>query len=370
MSVETAKETRSFETEARQLLDLMIHSLYSNKDVFLRELISNASDACDKLRFEALSDESLYEGDGELDIHVDYDDKARTITVRDNGIGMSREEIVEHLGTIAKSGTRQFFEALTGDQAKDSELIGQFGVGFYSSFMVADRITVTSRRAGLPRDEGVRWESSGEGDFTVETVEAPKRGTRVVLHLRDGEEENGFLDGSRLRAIVHRFSDHISFPVKMLKQGDDEKGEEIVNSATAIWTRAKQEISDEEYSEFYKHIAHDFAQSRGGESRVHVAVVHSEARALRPLGSQRAPGRQSLCAPGVHHGRCRAAHTCVPALRARRDRFRRPAPERFPRDSATEPPDRRYTRGVGEKDTRSACQARQRRQGKILRVLA
>jgi molecular chaperone HtpG len=258
MSVETAKETHSFETEARQLLDLMIHSLYSNKDVFLRELISNASDAADKLRFEALSDESLYEGDGELAIHVDYDEKARTITVRDNGIGMSREEIIEHLGTIAKSGTRQFFEALTGDQAKDSELIGQFGVGFYASFMVADRITVTSRRAGLPRTEGVRWESSGEGDFTVETVEVPKRGTRVVLHLREGEDQDGYLDGARLRSIVHRYSDHISFPVKMLKQGEDEKGEETVNTATAIWTRNKQDISDQEYNEFYKHIAHDF----------------------------------------------------------------------------------------------------------------
>jgi len=258
MTVETAKETRSFQTEARQLLDLMIHSLYSNKEVFLRELISNASDACDKLRFEALSDESLYEGDGELGIHVDFDEKARTITVRDNGVGMSREEIVENLGTIAKSGTRQFLEALTGDQARDSELIGQFGVGFYASFMVADRITVTSRRAGFPRDEGVRWESSGEGDFTVETVEAPKRGTRVVLHLREGEDEDGFLDGSRLRAIVHRYSDHISFPVTMMKLGEEETGEETVNTATAIWTRAKQEISDEEYNEFYKHIAHDF----------------------------------------------------------------------------------------------------------------
>jgi molecular chaperone HtpG len=258
MSVETAKETRSFETEARQLLDLMIHSLYSNKDVFLRELISNASDAADKLRFEALSDESLYEGDGELGIHVAHDEKARTITVRDNGIGMSRDEIIENLGTIAKSGTRQFFEALTGDQAKDSELIGQFGVGFYASFMVADRITVTSRRAGLPRGEGVRWTSSGEGDFTVETVEVPKRGTRVVLHLREGEDQDGYLDGSRLRSIVHRYSDHISFPVKMLKQGEDETGEETVNTATAIWTRAKQEITDEEYNEFYKHIAHDF----------------------------------------------------------------------------------------------------------------
>ena len=258
MSVETAKETRSFQTEARQLLDLMIHSLYSNKEVFLRELISNSSDACDKLRFEALSDESLYEGDGELTIHVEYDEKARTITVRDNGIGMNREEVIENLGTIAKSGTSQFFESLTGDQAKDSELIGQFGVGFYASFMVADRITVITRRAGMARDEGVRWESGGEGDFTVETVEAPKRGTRVVLHLREGEDQDGFLDASRLRSVVHRYSDHISFPVKMVKQGEDETGEETVNTATAIWTRSKAQISDEEYSEFYKHIAHDF----------------------------------------------------------------------------------------------------------------
>ena len=258
MTVETAKETRHFQTEARQLLDLMIHSLYSNKEVFLRELISNASDACDKLRFEALSDETLYESDGDLGIHVDFDEKARTITVRDNGIGMSREEIIEHLGTIAKSGTRQFLDALTGDQAKDSELIGQFGVGFYASFMVADRITVTSRRAGLARDEGVRWESSGEGDFTVESVEVAKRGTRVVLHLREGEDEDGFLDGARLRTIVNRYSDHISFPVRMLKQGEDETGEETVNTATAIWMRSKQDISDEEYNEFYKHIAHDF----------------------------------------------------------------------------------------------------------------
>ncbi len=258
MSVETAKETRSFQTEARQLLDLMIHSLYGNKEVFLRELISNASDACDRLRFDALSDESLYEGDGELAIHVEHDEKARTITVRDNGIGMNREEIIENLGTIAKSGTRQFFEALTGDQAKDSELIGQFGVGFYASFMVADRITVITRRAGMGRDEGVRWESDGEGDFTVETVEAPKRGTRVILHLRDGEDENEFLDASRLTSVVHRYSDHISFPVKMLKQGEGETGEETVNTATAIWTRNKAQITEEEYSEFYKHIAHDF----------------------------------------------------------------------------------------------------------------
>jgi len=258
MSVETAKETHSFQTEARQLLDLMVHSLYSHKEVFLRELISNASDACDKLRFEALSDDSLFEGDGGLAIHVEFDAKARTITVRDNGIGMSRDEIVENLGTIAKSGTRQFLEALSGDQARDSELIGQFGVGFYASFMVADRITVTSRRAGLLRDEGVCWESSGEGDFTVETLEVPKRGTRVTLHLREGEDEDAYLDGARLRGIVHRYSDHISFPVKMPKQGEDETGEETINTATALWTRSKQDISDEEYNAFYKHIAHDF----------------------------------------------------------------------------------------------------------------
>jgi len=256
MSVETAKETRGFETEVKQLLGLMVHSLYSNKEIFLRELISNASDAADKLRFEALSDESLYEGDGELAIHVDYDSKARTISVRDNGIGMSREEIVENLGTIAKSGTREFFEALTGDKAKDAELIGQFGVGFYSSFVVADRVTVTSRRAGLLRAEGVRWESTGEGEYTVETVDVPKRGTKVVLHLREGEDD--LLDGHRLRAIIRRYSDHISFPIRMMREGEDEKGEETVNTATALWTRAKHEIPQEEYDEFYKHVAHDY----------------------------------------------------------------------------------------------------------------
>jgi molecular chaperone HtpG len=256
MSVETGKETRGFETEVRQLLDLMIHSLYSNKEIFLRELISNASDAADKLRFEALSDDSLYEGQGDLEVHVGVDEKARTITVRDNGIGMSREEVVENLGTIAKSGTRQFFEALTGDQARDAELIGQFGVGFYSSFIVADRIVVTSRRAGLGREDGVRWESAGEGEYSVETVEVAKRGTKVVLHLREGVDE--FLDGTRLRDIIRRYSDHISIPIRMLKQGDDETGEETVNTATALWTRAKHEIGDEEYNEFYKHVAHDF----------------------------------------------------------------------------------------------------------------
>ena len=261
MSESAVKETHGFQTEVRQLLDLMIHSLYSNKDIFLRELISNGSDAADKLRFAALSDESLYEGDGELGIQVAYDKTARTITVRDNGIGMGHQEVIDHLGTIARSGTREFFEALTGDQSKDAQLIGQFGVGFYSCFIVADRVTVTTRRAGLGAEEGARWESTGEGDFTVERLEVPKRGTEVVLHLREGEDE--FLDGYRLRSIVKRYSDHISLPILMDKEGDeegDEAGEETVNTATALWTRAKNEIDENEYGEFYKHVAHDFEE--------------------------------------------------------------------------------------------------------------
>lgn len=265
MTESQAKETHGFQTEVRQLLDLMIHSLYSNKEIFLRELISNASDAADKLRFEALSNESLYEGDGDLEIRVGYDRNARTITVRDNGVGMSYQEIIDNLGTIAKSGTRQFFEALTGDQAKDAQLIGQFGVGFYSSFIVADRVTVTSRRAGVGPEGGVRWESTGEGEFSVEHVEVPKRGTEVVLHLREGEDQ--FLDGFRLRSIIKRFSDHISLPILMQKEGEEE-GEETVNSATALWTRAKHEITENEYHEFYKHVAHDFEDP--------LAYVHSK----------------------------------------------------------------------------------------------
>jgi len=256
MSVETRPETRDFQTEVRQLLDLMIHSLYSNKEIFLRELISNASDAADKLRFAALQNDSLYEGDIELKIRVEYDKKQKTISVIDNGIGMSRDEIIEHLGTIAKSGTRQFFESLTGDQSKDAQLIGQFGVGFYSAFIVAEKVEVTSHRAGLPRTEGVRWTSTGEGEYTVETVDRPKRGTKVVLYLRNEAKE--FLDGFRLRSIIKRYSDHISLPIVMPAEGKDEKGDETVNSATALWTRNKKDIKEEEYHEFYKHVAHDF----------------------------------------------------------------------------------------------------------------
>ena len=258
------KETLGFQAEVKQLLQLMIHSLYSNKEIFLRELISNASDACDKLRFEALNDAGLYGDDAELKIRVSFDKEARTITISDNGIGLSREEAVAHLGTIAKSGTREFFSALTGDQAKDAHLIGQFGVGFYSSFIVADRVSVVSRRAGLPADQAVRWESAGEGDFSVEQVEKAGRGTDVTLHLREGEDE--FLSSWKLRSIIRKYSDHITLPIVMKKEEwNQEKGEQVVsaedetvNQASALWVRPKSEISDEQYKEFYKHVAHDF----------------------------------------------------------------------------------------------------------------
>ena len=250
------KEKLGFQTEVRQLLSLMIHSLYSNKEIFLRELISNASDAADKLRFEALSDDGLFEGEGELQIRLAFDKEARTVTITDNGIGMSRQEVIDNIGTIAKSGTRQFFEALTGDAAKDAELIGQFGVGFYSAFIVADRVTLITRRAGVGRDEGVRWESDGEGEYTVETVDRARRGTQVVLHLREDQDE--FLDGHRLRHVVGKYSDHISLPIIMDKEGEEEKSEETINSATALWTKSKSDITQDEYDEFYKHVSHDF----------------------------------------------------------------------------------------------------------------
>jgi molecular chaperone HtpG len=258
MSVDTQKETLEFQTEVKQLLNLMIHSLYSNKEIFLRELISNGADACDKLRFEALGNDSLYESDTSQRIRVDYDKEARTITISDNGIGMSRDEVVDNIGTIAKSGTRQFFESLTGDQARDSQLIGQFGVGFYSSFIVADKVTLTTRRAGLAANQGARWISSGDGRYTLETCEKPQRGTEIVLHLRDDEDE--FLDGFRLRSIIRKYSDHIPLPIEMRVEGDKEKQEEYeaINKASALWKRPRKDITEEEYREFYKHVAHDF----------------------------------------------------------------------------------------------------------------
>lgn len=262
MTVEAHKETLGFQTEIKQLLDLMIHSLYSNKEIFLRELISNGSDAADKLRFEALSDDALYEGDADLKIWVNVDKDARTITVRDNGIGMSREEVVENIGTIAKSGSQNFFKALTGDDAKDSQLIGQFGVGFYSSFIVADKVTLLTRRAGLEPSHGVKWDSSGEGSYSIETVERQTHGTEVTLHLRSDEDE--FLSDYRLHGVIKKYSDHITLPIIMPKVTTDDKKdettieEEVVNTAKALWTRSKTEITDEEYTEFYKHVAHDF----------------------------------------------------------------------------------------------------------------
>ncbi|WP_411832627.1 molecular chaperone HtpG [Pseudoxanthomonas mexicana] len=263
MTVETRKETLGFQTEVKQLLHLMIHSLYSNKEIFLRELVSNAADAADKLRFEALTRPELLEGGGDLRIRIDYDASARTLTIEDNGIGMSREEAVAHLGTIAKSGTADFLSRLSGDQKKDAGLIGQFGVGFYSAFIVADRVDVYSRRAGLPAAEGVHWSSAGEGQFEVATVDRPERGTRIVLHLKDGEE--GFADGWKLRGIVKKYSDHIALPIEMRREsaGEDKDAPaepewETVNRASALWTRPRNEIEDEEYREFYKHIAHDF----------------------------------------------------------------------------------------------------------------
>ncbi len=264
MTVEAHKETLGFQTEVKQLLHLMIHSLYSNKEIFLRELISNAADACDKLRFEALSDDALYEGGKELAIRVSFDKEARTVTVADNGIGMSRQEVIDNIGTIAKSGTRQFLEALTGDQARDAHLIGQFGVGFYSSFIVADRVSLVTRRAGLQAEHGVRWESNGEGEFSIETVTQEIHGTEVTLHLREGMDE--FLDGWRLRSIIRKYSDHIPLPILMLKEKYGEEAEqqpdedETVNKASALWTRPKDEISEEEYKEFYKHVGHDFEE--------------------------------------------------------------------------------------------------------------
>ncbi len=269
------KETLGFQAEVRQLLQLMIHSLYSNPEIFLRELISNGSDAADKLRYEALDHPEFYEGDPDLAIRVAFDKDARTITVSDNGIGMSHDEVITHIGTIAKSGTREFFASLSGDQAKDAQLIGQFGVGFYSSFIVADRVTLTTRRAGLGAGEGVRWESAGEGDYTIEYCSRPQRGTEIVLHLREGNDE--LLSRWRLSAIVRKYSDHIPLPILMRKEVWDEEAkgyrttdeDETVNQASALWARPKQDITAEQYDEFYKHVAHD---SEAPLAHVHAKV--------------------------------------------------------------------------------------------------
>jgi molecular chaperone HtpG len=258
-----SQETMSFQAEVKQLLHLMIHSLYSNKEIFVRELVSNASDATDKLRFEAIGNPILLEGDGELAIKITFDQAARTISITDNGIGLSRDEAIQHLGTIAKSGTKEFFQKLSGDQQKDATLIGQFGVGFYSAFIVADKVTVESRRAGLPITEGIRWESAGDGEFSIAGIERPERGTTITLHLREGEDE--FLSAWRLKSIIRKYSDHISLPIRMLKEEwDGDKNEmrqtdewESVNQASALWTRPKGDITDDQYISFYQHVSHD-----------------------------------------------------------------------------------------------------------------
>ena len=263
-STGSTKETLGFQAEVKQLLQLMIHSLYSNKEIFLRELISNASDAADKLRFEALSNSALYGDDSDLKIRISFNKAVRTLTVSDNGIGMSRDEVITNVGTIAKSGTREFFQSLSGDQARDANLIGQFGVGFYSAFIVADRVTLVTRRAGDAPDQGVRWESEGAGEYTVEAMEKASRGTDIILHLREAEDE--FLDDMRLQGLIRRYSDHIAIPIAMQKlEWNEEKKETVgtgleatVNQASALWARSKNDISEEQYQEFYKHVAHDF----------------------------------------------------------------------------------------------------------------
>jgi molecular chaperone HtpG len=303
MTTETKQETLGFQTEVKQLLQLMIHSLYSNKEIFLRELISNASDAAEKLRFEALSNADLYENDGDLRIRVSADEENNTITIEDNGIGMSRDEVIEHLGTIAKSGTASFLQNLTGDAAKDSQLIGQFGVGFYSAFIVADQVDLYTRRAGLDAAEGVHWSSKGEGEFDIATIDKPERGTRIVMTLKEDAKE--FASDWRLRSLVTKYSDHIAMPVQMEKQpmpaeGEDESSNdapeiETVNSATALWTKNKSEITEEEYKNFYQHVSHDFqepiswAHNRVEGNLEYTSLLYLPSKAPYDLWNREAP---------------------------------------------------------------------------------
>ena len=293
MSTETGRETLGFQTEVRQLLKLMIHSLYSNKEIFLRELISNASDAADKLRFEALAVPDLLGEDTELGISIESDKDNNTITVVDNGIGMSRDELVEHLGTIARSGTSEFLQQMTGDQKKDAQLIGQFGVGFYSTFIVADKVVVESRRAGLPADESVRWESDGQGEFTVENIERSERGTAVTLHLKEGESE--FAEPLRIENLIRTYSDHIAFPVTLASATEKDQEPRVVNAATALWTRSRSEIDADEYKEFYKHLSHDFSDpltwshNRVEGKREYTSLLYIPANAPFDLWNRDAP---------------------------------------------------------------------------------
>jgi molecular chaperone HtpG len=293
VSTATSRETLGFQTEVRQLLKLMIHSLYSNKEIFLRELISNASDAADKLRFEALAEPGLLSEDPDLTIRIESDKDNSTVTISDNGIGMSRDELVEHLGTIARSGTAEFLQQMTGDEQKDAQLIGQFGVGFYSTFIVADKVVVESRRAGLTANDGVRWESDGEGEFTVETIERAERGTSVTLHLKDTESE--FSEPFRIENLIRKYSDHIAFPVTLSGSADEDDSAKLVNAATALWTRSRSDVSDDEYKEFYKHLSHDFSDpltwshNRVEGKREYTSLLYIPANAPFDLWNREAP---------------------------------------------------------------------------------
>ena len=293
MTDTTSRETLGFQTEVRQLLQLMIHSLYSNKEIFLRELVSNASDALDKLRFEALATPELLSDDPELNIRVEFDKEGRTLTVIDNGIGMSRDELVENLGTIARSGTADFLQQMTGDEKKDAKLIGQFGVGFYSGFIVADNVTVESRRAGADADAGVRWVSDGQGEFTVEMIERAERGTAVTLHLKSDEAE--FAESLRIENLIRRYSDHIAFPVTLADRAQADEEPRVVNTATALWTRSRSELSDDEYKEFYKHLSHDFAEplvwshNRVEGRREYTSLLYKPSAAPFDLWTREAP---------------------------------------------------------------------------------
>ena len=293
MSTATSRETLGFQTEVRQLLKLMINSLYSNKEIFLRELISNASDAADKLRFEALAEPGLLSEDPDLAIRIESDKDNNTVTISDNGIGMSRDELVEHLGTIARSGTAEFLQHMTGDEQKDAQLIGQFGVGFYSAFIVADKVVVESRRAGLTVNDGVRWESDGEGEFTVETIERAERGTSVTLYLKDTESE--FAEPFRIENLIRKYSDHIAFPVTLSGSADEDDSAKVVNAATALWTRSRSDVSDDEYKEFYKHLSHDFSDpltwshNRVEGKREYTSLLYIPANAPFDLWNREAP---------------------------------------------------------------------------------
>ncbi len=293
MSDKNGRETLGFQTEVRQLLQLMIHSLYSNKEIFLRELISNASDAADRLRFESLATPALLKDDPDLQIEVAFDASNKTLAVTDNGIGMSRDELVDNLGTIAKSGTAEFLEQMTGDEQKDASLIGQFGVGFYSAFIVADKVEVTTRRAGLDASEGVRWESEGQGEFTIESAAIEKRGTTVTLHLKEAELE--FAEALRLDSLIRKYSDHIGFPVRLNNLGEDDNEAKTINSATALWTRSRSDVGEDEYKEFYKHIAHDFvdplcwSHNRVEGKREYTSLIYIPARAPFDLWNRDAP---------------------------------------------------------------------------------